>query len=104
MKQITFHYDAMRTLHVHVMNWLRTQVTCVAVDFENNRIDGQVKQDVCGSSSFWAVTDDGNVYCGKKAWLMALWVTYDHRMTALRIAATDSLDRAMDVCYRLARA
>ena len=55
----------------------------------------------CGTHSFWAVTDEGAVYCGKKAWLMVLWITYDHRMKALRLVAAGAVHRSIDVLFNL---
>jgi len=104
VKSLTFHYDGMRMRHVHILNWLRTQVTCVDVMYENARADGVFERGPCPRGAFWAVADDGSVYCGDKAWLMCLWATYDYRLWSIKLAERGANRRALEVLYALSGA
>lgn len=99
MRELTVLYDAQCGLCRRFKSWLAAQ------RLAPNGQGGVVRLRFVAAGSTYAralypeldheatlrevtvVADDGSVYVGDRAWIVCLWATWEHRLTAVRLAS-----------------
>ena len=91
MKRLTILYDSQCGFCVTCRQWLARQPKFVDIDFvparsaESARAFPGLEGDV--AEELIAVSDEGEVWKGSKAWIMALWALAEYREWALTLSS-----------------